>query len=258
MSTHKSKSKRRSREPEIAFLGRISASIDTYMAGRGATASGTTPPSALSSSSPPCLASGNSYREEEEETTTSTTKAADGGGSGGEDDVVIGSPFASTTAASAASAASAAPLPSSSSEDDPSTRDDAPVGGTSDGVVEPSASSSSDVDALGDAVTRDLLATRALVRSIARACASEGVSTATTEGGGVEGEGEDEKSFIDALVGEYRDRYPSLSGGMILDGIARHVGGGNDDAASSSARPNENDDDDAEEGPIAIPTFILP
>jgi len=190
MSTHKSKSKRRSREPEIALLGRISASIDTYMAGRGATASGATSiappfPSALSSSSPPCLASGNSYREEEEETTTSTTKAADGGGSGGEDDVVVGSSFASTTAASAAPP----PPSSSSSEDDPSTRDDAPGGGTADGVVEPSASSSSDVDASEDADARDLLATRALVRSIARACASEGVSTAATEGGGSRGRG---------------------------------------------------------------------
>eukprot|EP00581_Thalassiosira_minuscula_P012120 CAMPEP_0183712084 /NCGR_PEP_ID=MMETSP0737-20130205/7336_1 /TAXON_ID=385413 /ORGANISM="Thalassiosira miniscula, Strain CCMP1093" /LENGTH=573 /DNA_ID=CAMNT_0025940661 /DNA_START=64 /DNA_END=1785 /DNA_ORIENTATION=- len=90
---------------------------------------------------------------------------------------------------------------------------------------------------------KNFLAAKTLVRNIAKACAQEKVSAnAETE------DGESDVLF-DSLVEEYKDKYPSLTKRMLLDGIVRYNATINTAKESSDNAPKqEGADSEAKEG----------
>lgn len=114
--------------------------------------------------------------------------------------------------------------------------------------------------------TRDFLATKTLVRSIAKACAREDVAAGSDEGGGDEegGEGEgkgkgegDEggksggSGVVELIFDAFKGKYPSLTKEMLTEGMARRGNGnGNDDGQNDddAAKGDDNDDSGDDDG----------
>ena len=94
------------------------------------------------------------------------------------------------------------------------------------------------VNASDAAAAKDFLAVRALIKSISKACVSEGVVVGDNK------IGEEVDTLIDALVNEYRGRYVSLTKAMLLDGIAKYPTLAAMEAAGVKADGDDDDDPD--------------
>lgn len=62
--------------------------------------------------------------------------------------------------------------------------------------------------------TSNILAAKALVRGIVKACVLENIATSIKENKNI--------SVVDFLVEEYRHKYPTLTKQMVIDGVSRH------------------------------------